>query len=539
MNALSEKIKSSDYGILYQFPEDKKTKYISSKDNIQLLKVNRVILNGASDRIAFKLKIFNDSKKRLRLNSAIISEFEWDLNPKEIIKTLINGWVQSSDSGYIEGIKQTKKTKLFLLRDQNPYSFKGEFGYIENSCISEWYTQLVLKDFALFIGAITVDKQFCQIFISKQEEHIKIRVTAQLDGITLAPKETIETEEILFLIGDEKVNLSRFADIMKSKLQDEILLKPIKGICCSYYAQGNKVDFKYVQGTVDKLNEIVLTENKKNTVVQIDAGYCKFGDWLSTNKEFGATLKETAEYIKENGYMPGIWISPFIAEKDSDLFREHNDWFIKKKGKPFESRQTSPLDFLPLLSMYVLDVTKEEVQEYIKEVVKKFKGYGYSFIKIDFLYPSCFADVYSKNVTRAQAIRMGVQAIREAAGRETYIMSAISHLSPLVGLVNYARTGLDTSNPFVYGIPIVGSRVNDVMLRKNLNNYKNRLFYDKKIWINDIDCLVVNPKSYLSDTLLKEHYDFITQSQAKWIGDDIRKLNSKLIDKYIKPILNE
>jgi len=538
MNALIERIKNSDFGVFYQYPQDRNTRFFTPKDNLYPIKVKRVILRDKVDGMSMKLIVSNTSSKRLRINSVVISEFNWDIEPKLVDRVLVNGWVQSSDSGYIEGIQATKKKKLFLKRDQNPYSFKEEFGYIPNSCVSEWYTQINLKDIALLAGAISVDKQFCQFYISSQENSILIRSTAQFDGITLAPGESIETEEILFLLGNEKMNLRRYADTMKNKLKYSSPAKPLKGVCCSYYAQGNVVDYKYIEKTVKKLNEITLPEKRKDIVVQLDAGYCKGGDWLDTNESFGNTLLNTAQYIKESGYIPGIWISPFVVEKGSNLFKEHRDWFIKYKGKPLESRQTSPVDVIPLLALYVLDVTKDEVQQYIKEIINKFKEYGYSFIKIDFLYPSCFAQAYSKNVTRAQAIRMGVSCIREASGEDGRIMSAISHLSPLVGLVDYARTGLDTSNPFVYGIPVVSNIVNDTMLKENLDNYDAREFYDSKLWINDIDCLVVNPNAKISQNLIEEHYHRIKKSKAKWIGDDISKLDKKLIDKYIKPILN-
>jgi len=90
----------------------------------------------------------------------------------------------------------------------------------------------------------------------------------------------------------------------------------------------------------------------------------------------------------------------------------------------------------------------------------------------------------------------------------------------------------------VYGIPVVSNIVNDTMLKENLDNYDAREFYDSKLWINDIDCLVVNPSAKISQNLIEEHYHRIKKSKAKWIGDDISKLDKKLIDKYIKPILN-
>jgi len=541
MNAIIEKIKNSQYGVFYQYPDGNGgPKFFNPKEHLTPLKVTREVVSDSQDSVTLKLNILNNSSKRLRINAAVISEFLWDIDPKLIEKVLVNGWVQSSDSQYIRGgIKPTKKKKLFLLRDQNPYSLREDFGYVKGSCISEWYTQLCLREVSLLAGAITVEKQFCQFYTKDQKDAILLRTTSQFDGITLVPGESIQTEEILFLIGDQKESLNRFAEIIKDRLVTVPPGRPIKGVCCSYYAQGNRVDYKYIERTVNKLDEIVQEDKKKDIVIGIDAGYSKWGDWLIPSKKFGSTIEDAAKLIKNHGYIPGIWISPFVVMKESNLYKEHSDWFIRLNGKPLESRQTSPIDFLPLLSLYVLDITKEEVRESIKEVIRKFREYGYDFIKIDFLYPSCFSQAYSKNVTRAQAIRMGVTAIREAAGQDAMIMSAISHLSPLVGLVNYARTGLDTSNPFVYGLPVLSKRVNEEMLTKNITNFDSRSFYDEKIWINDIDALVVNPSAKLSDKLINNHFERIMRSKARWIGDDISKLNDKLIDKYIKPILNE
>lgn len=46
-------------------------------------------------------------------------------------------------------------------------------------------------------------------------------------------------------------------------------------------------------------------------------------------------MRGTADKIHENGFRAGLWLSPFVCQKDSEIFRRHKDWLLRVDGKPW------------------------------------------------------------------------------------------------------------------------------------------------------------------------------------------------------------
>ena len=70
---------------------------------------------------------------------------------------------------------------------------------------------------------------------------------------------------------------------------------------------------------------------------QIDDGWePKVGDWLETDaQKFPHGLKGMVQEIHASGFQAGLWLAPFVCEKDSALFRQHPDWLLKVDSKPW------------------------------------------------------------------------------------------------------------------------------------------------------------------------------------------------------------
>ncbi len=321
--------------------------------------------------------------------------------------------------------------------------------------------------------------------------------------------------------------------MLKSYATIETLPEPVKGLCCSYYFQGNKVDESYIKQQLLAIDRLPCTIGLE--LIQIDAGYATWGDWLDTSKRFPSGMKSIVSEINKRGLKAGIWIAPFVASPHSKLFKEHPDWFVKDaQGRYVPARLTCPFDFLPKLVFRVLDITKPAVQRYIAEVINQFVEWGFEYIKTDFTYPICFSTNYELPMTRAQALRLGFEVINKASRGQAHIQSCISQLSPLVGLVDYARTGADTVNPYVCFLPFIRKQVNGLLLSSNLQNGEARQFLNGKIWINDADCLVCRPKTGLSTELIDRQFKFITNYQGSiWVGDNLINLRWNKYEKYL------
>lgn len=98
------------------------------------------------------------------------------------------------------------------------------------------------------------------------------------------------------------------------------------------------------------------------------------GDWFVNNKKLKGGLKPVIDRCKKNGMKFGLWFEPEMISEDSDLYRAHPDWGIKKEGvEPCRGR-----------NQLVLDFTRKEIVDYVFNAVSKvLKENDISYVKWD------------------------------------------------------------------------------------------------------------------------------------------------------------
>ena len=98
------------------------------------------------------------------------------------------------------------------------------------------------------------------------------------------------------------------------------------------------------------------------------------GDWFVNNKKLKGGLKPVIDRCKKNGMKFGLWFEPEMISEDSDLYRTHPDWAIKKEGvEPCRGR-----------NQLVLDFTRKEIVDYVFNAVSKvLKENDISYVKWD------------------------------------------------------------------------------------------------------------------------------------------------------------
>lgn len=111
------------------------------------------------------------------------------------------------------------------------------------------------------------------------------------------------------------------------------------------------------------------------------------GDWFVNEKKLKGGLKTVIDRCKKNGLNFGLWIEPEMVNEDSELFRTHPDWAIKKAGvEPCRSR-----------NQLVLDFTRKEIVDYVFGVVSKIlRENGISYVKWDM--NRSLTELYSKSL---------------------------------------------------------------------------------------------------------------------------------------------
>ncbi|MBX4271696.1 alpha-galactosidase [Clostridium estertheticum] len=106
-----------------------------------------------------------------------------------------------------------------------------------------------------------------------------------------------------------------------------------------------------------------------------DNDKCGLGDWYVKNfKKLPDGIIGLANKVEGMGMKFGLWFEPEMVNKDSDLYKAHNDWIIATPG-----RRSSPSR-----NQYVLDFSRNEVVDYIYSLMKKILSEAkISYIKWD------------------------------------------------------------------------------------------------------------------------------------------------------------
>ena len=171
---------------------------------------------------------------------------------------------------------------------------------------------------------------------------------------------------------------------------------------------------------------------------QIDDGWePAVGDWLAADeKKFPDGMKKAADDIHGRGLRAGLWLAPFVAEKDSALFREHPDWFLQVDGGPWRCGCNWS-------GFYALDIDKPQVVDYLERVFDRvLNEWGYDLVKLDFLYGA--APFGSETETRAGRMIRAMELLRRLCG-DKLILGCGVPLMPAFGLVAYCRVSCDVS----------------------------------------------------------------------------------------------
>lgn len=119
-----------------------------------------------------------------------------------------------------------------------------------------------------------------------------------------------------------------------------------------------------------------------------NADNSSLGDWFVNEDKISGGLNNLVDEVNKLGMEFGIWVEPEMISGDSELFRKHPDWCIKIPGRePALCRE-----------QYVLDLSRQEVVDYIYESVKKvLSSANITYVKWDMNRQ--LTDLGSMNVT--------------------------------------------------------------------------------------------------------------------------------------------
>ncbi len=234
------------------------------------------------------------------------------------------------------------------------------------------------------------------------------------------------------------------------------------------------------------------------------------GNWLKDNLEqIPSGIEGFTEKIKEKGFKHGVWMSPFWFFKEAEgEYEKHFNHLVKdKNGDPIISEMAwcwkYDDDDKPNYHYHkcTLDGTHPDTVKYVKDIFTKYRKMGIRYYMLDFLDIQSEADYYDKSMTPVQSGYNILKTVREAAGDDTHLQTAVASSPGFTGIINAARIGRD----FGEGRPIDRDELNDFKnathvlhdmhysnLKYFLLNSAYNYFTHTKTYMNDMNCLMID-----------------------------------------------
>lgn len=306
----------------------------------------------------------------------------------------------------------------------------------------------------------------------------RVEICQALEGVRLAPGGTLELEELTVADGG---SLSEAYRPLRAAIEKRYPMRvsPVEPMgWCSWYCYGLDIDKDILARTMTDIRQ----KAPELKIVQIDDGYEKhMGDWLDESDKLGAPASALCRDMADGGFIPGIWAAPFTAEKDSRLFREHPDWFIQDEdGGPLSADKVTYPGWRAG-PWVMLDGSHPGARQYLHDVFTVMRrDWGCRYFKLDANTWGAlpFGKHYLEDCTSIQAYRMGMAAILDAIGEDSFVLGCNAPLWATLGLVNGMRVSTDIDRNW----PIVRQVAHECLYRQ----YQHGSF-----WINDPDCCVV------------------------------------------------
>ena len=376
-------------------------------------------------------------------------------------------------------------------------------------------------------GWITHDRGDGVIFSPVKND--TTRMQAQIDYGRLRIKPGQDAASETFALGyfeDARFGLEAYADTIAKVYS--IKLHPARPGYCTWYMEKNGGS-----SNEKSLAEIsaYAAKNLKPfgfDFIQIDDGW-QMGDGgngprkafsaYDPNGPYPGGMKAMADNIKGMSLTPGIWFMPFAGNYLDPFFKDHQDWFVKNsEGKPYDT----------VWGGTCLDMTNPSARDYLRSVINRIAHeWGYQFFKMDgFWTGSATKQIYvndgykddgigdaeflNPDKTNIEALRDGVRLVREAAGRDVFLLGCcvsqnMRSFGGSFGLLDAMRVGPDT------GAGEIGSP------------HASRLwFLNGKVWWNDPDCVSVRASYPLDRARLNATFTSIAGDvfyNSDWMPD--------------------
>jgi len=179
--------------------------------------------------------------------------------------------------------------------------------------------------------------------------------------------------------------------------------------------------------------------------IRIGDGYQRAaGDW-ETNDAFPHGHRWLTDRIHGAGFKAGLWLAPFLVGERAPVAAAHPDWLLPgPDGAPLVvAEPTARRD-----RVYALDAAQVRVRDHLRDLARRaVSEWGYDDLTLDQLRIGLTAAQGHGAMSRSEAFRAAIRAMREGAGR-AFVTACDAPLQHTAGLVDAVRVVADTGDDF-------------------------------------------------------------------------------------------
>jgi alpha-galactosidase len=267
-------------------------------------------------------------------------------------------------------------------------------------------------------------------------------------NLPLPSGESMSAERLMFAVGsDYHAQLESYGVAIRELHQSRIPEDNLLGwwSWTAYYT-------KITEGNTFT-NALWLAEHLRRLgydYFHFDLGYgFARGEYATPNaSQFPQGMWFLTHRISNMGLKVGVWTAPFEVGARSSIYEQHKDWLVQNlKGQPI---QITTAEEMPGEAIYVLDTTNPGAQEFLRQTYRTLvREWEARYIKLDFMDNTAIEGKYFRpNTTALEALRIGLQVIRESVGNDVTLDKDGSPMLSPVGLVDEGRVSQDTGHTF-------------------------------------------------------------------------------------------
>ncbi len=332
----------------------------------------------------------------------------------------------------------------------------------------------------------------------------------------------------------------------------------------SWYNHYNKIDQNLILedlealGKTENFIKLSYIDQNKPVVFQIDDGWQQAtGQWEINAERFPDGLKSVTDKIRAQGYIPGLWIAPFICDYRADFVQQHKDWLLRdKNGRPVPAgfnfawgARGGKYQPAKAFNYFCWDLSRPEVIDFIDGLMEKLVNqWGFGYIKLDFLFAGMLDGAFANGGAAYEHYRKAMEVLTNRKiskdGNNVAYLGCGMPFEASYQHLPLSRIGTDTKEHW----DSLDMKKLDFCGRPsawlNMKDTLGHAFWNGAVFCNDPDVIFIREENCTLNveeklTIALVNYLFAGQMMysddpAKFAGGSEAELNRKIVDLYQK-----